>query len=91
MLWTDDIQEIKGIGDKTAKYYRRIGINTVGDLVMHIPRAYDEYGEIIPISNVREGDTVIISGKITARPQARKVRNISIISTSCIITSFYMM
>ena len=80
MLWNDDIREIKGIGDKTATYYRRIGINTVGDLVMHIPRAYDEYGEIIPISNVREGDTVIISGRITARPQARKVRNISIIS-----------
>lgn len=80
MRWNEDIQVIKGIGEKTAVNYRRIGINTVGDLLMHIPRGYDEYGDIISIKNAVPGNVVIVTGVIAGRALVRKVRNMTIVS-----------
>ena len=80
MRWNEDIQVIKGIGEKTAVNYRRIGINTVGDLLMHIPRGYDEYGDIISIKDAVPGNVVIVSGVIAGRASIRKVRNMTIVS-----------
>lgn len=80
MRWNEDIQVIKGIGEKTAVNYRRIGINTVGDLLMHIPRGYDEYGDIISIKDAVPGNVVIVTGVIAGRASIRKVRNMTIVS-----------
>ncbi len=80
MRWNEDIQVIKGIGEKTSVNYRRIGINTVGDLLMHIPRGYDEYGDIISIKDAVPGNTVIVTGVISGRASIRKVRNMTIVS-----------
>ncbi len=80
MRWNEDIQVIKGIGEKTAINYRRIGINTVGDLLMHIPRGYDEYGDIIPVKDAACGNVVIVTGVIAGRASIRKVRNMTIVS-----------
>ncbi len=49
-----DITELKGIGKKTGELFRRIGVNTVGDLLHYYPRGYDAYdapkriGELVP-------------------------------------------
>ena len=32
------ITEIKGVGEKTAKLFRKVGIQTVGDLLHSYPR-----------------------------------------------------
>lgn len=80
MRWNDDILVIKGIGEKTAINYRRIGINTVGNLLMHIPRGYDEFGDIVPIRDASPGSVVIVTGVIAARAYTRKVRNMTIVS-----------
>ena len=38
MLLNDDITTIKGIGEKTAEGYRKLGISTVKDLIYYFPR-----------------------------------------------------
>ena len=35
-----DIQYVKGVGEKRAKLYNKIGINTIGDLLHYYPRGY---------------------------------------------------
>lgn len=75
-----DIRKIKGIGEKTAANYRRIGINTVGDLIMHIPRGYDEYKEIVPLKNAPLDCNVIIEGVLLKRPSVKNIRNRKIVS-----------
>lgn len=80
MRWNEDIQVIKGIGEKTAVNYRRLEFNTVGDLLMHIPRGYDEYGDIISIKDAVPGNVVIVTGVIAGRALVRKVRNMTIVS-----------
>ena len=37
---TDDILSIKGVGEKTARLFRKIGIDTVEDLIHDYPRDY---------------------------------------------------
>lgn len=80
MELNDDIRNIKGIGEKTSVNYRRIGINTVGDLVMHIPRGYEEYKEIISVKNAPLDCNVIVEGVLSKRPSVKSIRNRKIVS-----------
>ena len=38
-----DIRTLKGIGDKTAKLFEKLGIRTIEDLLEYYPRDYEEY------------------------------------------------
>ncbi len=63
---TEDAQitELKGIGEKSASYFARLGVVTVGDLVRYYPRTYDIYEKPVPISEVEEGQTVTVTGAL---------------------------
>lgn len=37
---TDKLQYIKGVGEARSKLFARLGVFTVGDLLMHLPRSY---------------------------------------------------
>ena len=37
------ISELKGVGEKNASYYKRLGVLTVYDLIYHLPRGYIDY------------------------------------------------
>lgn len=77
-----DIRNIKGIGEKTAVNYRRLGINTVGDLIMHIPRGYEEYKEIVAVKDAPLDCNVIIEGVLSGRPAVKTIRNRRIVTAS---------
>ena len=36
---------------------RRLGIETVGDLLFHFPRSYEDLSEVRPIKDLKEGET----------------------------------
>ena len=38
--WNTSIQYLKGVGEKRAQLYKKLGILTVGDLIYHFPRSY---------------------------------------------------
>lgn len=40
-----NITAVKGIGEKTAKLFQKIGVETVEELLHYYPRAYDEFKE----------------------------------------------
>ena len=37
------IESLKGIGEKTGKLFRKLGIETSEELLSYYPRAYDAY------------------------------------------------
>ena len=39
-----DIRTLKGIGEKTAGLYNKVGIYTYDDLIFYYPRDYMRYG-----------------------------------------------
>ncbi len=44
---------LKNVGDKRAASLAKLGIATVGDLVTHFPRAYQNRGEILTVEEVK--------------------------------------
>ena len=59
------IEELKGIGDKTGKLFRKLGVDTVEDLISYYPRAYDAYEEPVPIGALQEGKIAAVEGTLT--------------------------
>ncbi|WP_343209545.1 ATP-dependent DNA helicase RecG [Anaerolentibacter hominis] len=80
MEYTEPVGRIKGIGEKTAVLLARLGIGTVGDLLEYYPRDYDQYGEIIPVEEVSEGTVQVVEVSITAMPEMRRARKLTILS-----------
>lgn len=42
-LFDKDIQELKGVGEKRAKLFRKLGVPTVGALLRFYPRSYEDW------------------------------------------------
>lgn len=45
-----DIKKLYGVGEVKAKAYSRMGVNTIGDLLEHYPRGYENRGDVILLS-----------------------------------------
>lgn len=80
MEYTDRINIIKGIGEKTEKILNKLGINIVQDLIEHYPRGYEEYEKPVSISQIREGITLAIEASLHASPKVKRIRNLQIIN-----------
>ena len=58
------VENLKGVGPKTAQALHDVNINTVGDLIYCLPRIYENYQTTVPIEELRPGK-VIVRGKIS--------------------------
>lgn len=76
----DSILAVKGVGEKTEKYFQKLGIETVEDLLTHYARDYDLYRGPQPIETCKEGQVCAIQGQLAASVTSRRVRNLSIVS-----------
>ncbi len=75
-----DLKVIKGIGEKNAMLYSRIGIDTVEDCVFYFPRDYIRYESITPPDELSVDRVVAFSAVIVKRPLVRYVKKLSITS-----------
>ncbi len=60
-----DIRSLKGVGDKTAALFARLGIETVEDLEEYYPRDYKTYPDTISISSLKPGMIAAVAGVVT--------------------------
>ncbi len=54
------LTRIQGIGPKSAKTLERLGLETLGDLLWHLPRRYDDYSKLKTINRLWYGEEVTI-------------------------------
>ena len=80
MNLSSPIWEIPRIGPQTQRRLKRLGIETIGELIFHFPHRYEDFSDITPISSVEAGKTVCIQGKIT------NIKNIRIFKRRMVIT-----
>ena len=73
-----DVEELKGIGPKTAEILKKYGVKTVRDFFYNLPRDYENFQAATSINKMRPGK-VVIKGKIDnlSTRRARK-RNLAI-------------
>ena len=76
----ENVINLKGIGEKTAKLFEKCGVRTVGDLLSYYPRCYDGYEIPVRASDVRPGQINSVKLTIIGSIIKRRVRNLSIIA-----------
>jgi len=59
-----EAQYLKGIGPKLAELLAKAGLKTVGDVLYHLPRRYEDRRNIPPIGSLRPGEWATIKGKV---------------------------
>ncbi|MCB5161735.1 ATP-dependent DNA helicase RecG [Marinomonas algarum] len=64
-LDTQDVRELKGVGNAMAEKLARLHLNTVQDLLFHLPIRYQDRTRVVPIGQLRFGDEAVIEGHIT--------------------------
>lgn len=78
----EPITSLKGIGEKTDSLFKKLGVETVEDLLHYYPRAYDAYEEPVPIGDVREGGIAAVSGQLLKTASVRRFKNMQVIVTT---------
>ncbi|MFQ6049890.1 MAG: ATP-dependent DNA helicase RecG [Candidatus Paceibacterales bacterium] len=58
------IEKIPRVGSQYQKKLKKLGIKTISDLLFHFPHRYEDFSNLIPISEVKVGETVCVQGKI---------------------------
>lgn len=82
MKLEDNITNIKGIGDKKAENFSRLGINTIKDLIFYYPRSYKNYSPAISVNKAPEGERVAVFAKIVTYVEVKKGKRYVITSVS---------
>lgn len=75
------ITAVKGIGEKTQKAFAKMGVYTVGDILLHFPRDYVKFPEITDIdelNNVNESSTYAIHAVIKKAPVVKNTARMQI-------------
>lgn len=63
----ESVKKLKGVGDAIAVPLQRIGITTVGDLVQHLPRTYQDFSKVTPIEDLQPGLVTIKAEFLSAK------------------------
>lgn len=77
----EPITSLKGIGEKTGALFKRLGVETVEDLLHDYPRAYDTYGPPVPVGQVQEGKVCTVCGQLLKTATVRRYQNMQVIVT----------
>ena len=74
------ITNLKGIGQKTAGLYNKLGIFCYEDLLYYFPRDYIKYEKPAPIGSFNIGDLVTFKARILRQPLLRRVKRFQIVT-----------
>lgn len=74
------IQSLKGIGPAKAKLFKKLGLNTIGDLLEYYPRGYKDKSEITAIADLKPDNSFTVRVRTSGRAQEGRTRNNLIIT-----------
>lgn len=53
------LENVKGVGEKTAQQFAQAGLFSVGDLITFLPRAHEDFSEVVKIADIHPGKATI--------------------------------
>ena len=76
MNFGSPLSRVKGVGAKTSEQLGAAGLFTVNDLITFLPRAHEDFSEVVSIADIRPGKMTIKARceKISTRPVRRGLR-----------------
>lgn len=75
-----EITALKGIGEKTAKLFYKLGITEAEDLLRYYPRDYEQFQQPLPIAEAAAGEKTAVCGVIIGNMATKHVRNLQILN-----------
>ncbi len=61
------VKFLKGIGERRAEAFGRLGVRTARDLLWHLPHRYLDASSVTPMARARVGDEVACVGRVIAK------------------------
>lgn len=74
MLLTDSVRAVPGVGEKTEKLLKKLGIVTVEDLLAHIPRRYQDFRTIDALASLPFGASGLFCVQVCGAPTSVHLR-----------------
>ena len=71
---SDPITILKGIGPSKAKQFANLNIYTLGDLICHFPRGYEDRTKLVPIEKLEPDVPACFRAMVMNTPKAAHVR-----------------
>jgi ATP-dependent DNA helicase RecG len=77
------VNALKGAGPKLAEAARQIGIETLGDLLWHVPHGHREHAEVREVADLRIGEEATVRVTVrSARVRPTRRRNLRLVEAS---------
>ncbi len=74
MALNDNIQYLKGVGPKRAEMLEKLDIQTIGDLIYHLPRNYLDFTSPVAIQDAILDEMNVISGRVVSKLAPARIR-----------------
>lgn len=68
------ISGLTRVGEKTAAQFKKLGLNTAGDLLFYLPFRYDDFSTGLQIAELKDGQTANVIGTIDLIQNKRSAR-----------------
>ncbi|MDD4477024.1 MAG: ATP-dependent DNA helicase RecG [Patescibacteria group bacterium] len=78
------ISQLNRVGKATAKKMERLGIKTALDLLYFFPFRYEDFRRLVPISELKDGETITIRGRVELIANKRSFKKRKIITEALI-------
>lgn len=69
------ISSLRGIGQKRAEAFRKLGLVTLSDLLRHYPRAYQNRGKLCRLCDASEGEKATFRLTVGSEPKTTRIKN----------------
>ncbi len=73
--FSSDIRFLKGVGEKRAKIFNKLGIDTVGVLLRYYPRSFEDFSKIKKIADCDFEEKSCIKAKIITPVTENRIRS----------------
>lgn len=71
---SDGIGKLGGVGERRAALYRKLGVETIGDLLRLYPRDYLDLSAPLPVSELPLNETVVVKATVYRKRGEQRIR-----------------
>lgn len=72
------LSSLKGVGEKTEKLFKKMGVYSVRSMLLFFPRDYRLYPPLSEVNSLESGKTSAVLGTIISSPSLKRYKNFSI-------------